>query len=79
VRQPIEVEMEPLQPGTDRGVLVCRMVVDDQVEFPPGWGLAVDLEKADEFLVPGRAMHWPMTRTSSTSSAANNLVVPYRL
>src|SRR5260370_19718679 len=54
-----EVEMEalvPFEPGADLGMLVRRVVVDDQVEFPPGRGLAVDLlEKADEFLMPSAA------------------------
>ena len=35
------------------GVFVCGVVVDDQVQLPPGRGLAIDLvEKADEFLMP---------------------------
>ena len=34
-------------------MLVRGVVVDDQVQFPPGRGLAVDLvEEADEFLMP---------------------------
>jgi hypothetical protein len=34
-------------------MLVRRVVVDDQMKFSPGQGLAVDLiERADEFLVP---------------------------
>jgi hypothetical protein len=50
------MEMEPgmpLEPGADLGMLVRRIIVDDQVEFPPGWGFSVDLiEEADEFLMP---------------------------
>ena len=43
----------PVEPGPDLGMFVRRVVVDDQVEFSPGWGLAVDLiEEADEFLMP---------------------------
>jgi hypothetical protein len=37
-----EVEMEtrvPFEPGAHLGMLVGRIVVDDQVEFPPGRGL----------------------------------------
>src|SRR3982074_3427021 len=48
-----EVEMEPVVPsgpGLDLGVFVRRVIVDDQVQFQLGWGLAVDLvEEADEF------------------------------
>src|SRR5229473_1947306 len=51
-----EVKVEPLvplQPGLDLGMLVRSAVVDDQVEFPAGRGLAVDLvEETDEFLMP---------------------------
>ncbi len=51
-----EVEMEalvPFEPGANPGMLMCGVVVDDQVEFPPARGLAVDLvEEADEFLMP---------------------------
>src|SRR5207244_3031745 len=43
----------PAEPGLNLGMLVGGVVVDDQVELPPGRGLAVDLvEKADEFLMP---------------------------
>jgi len=31
----------PFEPGAHLGMLVRGVVVDDQVEFPPGWGLAV--------------------------------------
>src|SRR5712691_6316674 len=51
-----EVKVEPLvplQPGLDLGMLVRGVVVDDQVEFPAGRGLAIDLvEETDEFLMP---------------------------
>jgi hypothetical protein len=33
----------PFEPGADFGMLVGGVVVDDQVQLPPGWGLAVDL------------------------------------
>ena len=50
------MEMEPLvplQPGADLGMLVRRVVVDDQMQLHSGRGLAVDLvEEADEFLMP---------------------------
>ena len=51
-----EMEMEPLvppQPSLNFGMLVRGVIVDDQMEFLPGRGLAVDLvEEADEFLMP---------------------------
>ena len=51
-----EAEMEPgvaFEPGADLGVLVRRVVVDDQMQFPPGRRLAVDrVEESDEFLMP---------------------------
>ena len=51
-----EVEMEPwmaLQPCLDLGVLVGRVVVDDEMDVPVLWGLAIDLvEEADELLMP---------------------------
>src|SRR5713226_5217158 len=35
------------------GMLVRRVIVDDQMQFPPGRGLTVDLvEETDEFLMP---------------------------
>ncbi len=50
-----EVEMEPwmtLQPCLDLVVLVGRVVVDDEMDFPVLWGLAIDLvEEADELLM----------------------------
>ena len=51
-----EVKVEPgmaLQPFLDLGVLVGRVVVDDEMDVPVLWGLAIDLvEEADELLMP---------------------------
>jgi hypothetical protein len=48
--------MEPwmaLQPCLDLCVLVGRVVVDDEMDVPVLWGLAIDLvEEADELLMP---------------------------
>ena len=78
-----EVEMEPLvpaEPGLNLGMLVGGVVVDDQVEFLAGRGLAVDLvEEADEFLMPMARHACPMTLPSRTSRAANSVVVPFLL
>src|SRR5271154_7243148 len=49
----------PFEPGADLGMLVRGVIVDDQVQLPPGRGLAVDLiEEADELLmaVAGHAL-----------------------
>src|SRR5579863_8956662 len=47
-----EVEVEPrmpFKPGSHLGVLVRGVVVNDQVQLPPGRGFAIDLvEEADE-------------------------------
>jgi hypothetical protein len=43
----------PFELGLHLGMLVRRIVFDDQVEFSPSRGLTVDLvEEADEFLMP---------------------------
>ena len=78
-----DVEMEPgvpFEPGQHLGMLVRGVVVDDQVELSHGRGLAVNLvEEADEFLMPVARHACPMTLPWSTSSAANSVVVPFRL
>ena len=41
-----EVEMEPrmpLKPGANLRMFVGRIIVDNQVQLPLGWGFAVDL------------------------------------
>ena len=50
----MEVEPRmPFEPSPHLGMLVGGVVVDDQVEFSPSRGLAIDLvEKTDEFLMP---------------------------
>src|SRR5258708_16219487 len=43
----------PFEPGADLGMLMRRVVVDDQVQLPLGRSLPVDLvEEADELLMP---------------------------
>src|SRR6266542_4667383 len=43
----------PFEPGPDLGMFMGGVVIDDQMQLPPGRGLAVDLvEKADELLMP---------------------------
>jgi hypothetical protein len=43
----------PFEPGADLGMLVCRVIVDDEVQIRLGRGFAVDpVEEADEFLMP---------------------------
>jgi hypothetical protein len=48
-------------------VLMRGVVVDDQVQFSPGQGLAIYLiiVDADELLMPLAANHWPMIRPHS--------------
>src|SRR5439155_13214652 len=42
----------PFEPGADLEMLVGGVVVDDQMQFPRGRGLTIDVvEEADEFLV----------------------------
>ena len=68
------------EPGADLGVLVGAIVVEDHVDHLAGRDLAfAAVQQADELLMRWRCMHWPITVPSSTSSAANSVVVPWRL
>ena len=83
-RDEVEVEpLVPLQPSPDLRMLMSRVVVHNQVEVQFGRRLGVDLlEELDELLmtVPRHAlMHWAINCPSSTFSAANSVVVPFRL
>jgi len=71
-----EVHVEPEvsgEPFFDLGMLVGPVVVENKVKVQVFRGLAVDLdEKLDELLMP-------MTFPSRMLSAANRVVVPWRL
>ena len=69
-----------VEPCADLRVLVGGVVVEDGVDVAVGRHRALDgVEEADELLVamPGHVR--PMTVPSSTLSAANSVVVPWRL
>ena len=78
-----EVEVEAgvaLEPSLDLGVLVRCVVVDDEMQIEQFGGVAVDgAQEAQEFLMAWRLMLSPMTLPVATSSAANKVVVPWRL
>ena len=68
------------EPGLHLGMLVCGIVVEDGVDQLAGRDGALDgVEEADELLMAMRGMQRPMTVPSSTLSAANRVVVPWRL
>jgi hypothetical protein len=69
-----------VEPGPHPGVFVAAVVVEDEVDELAGRNFRLDrIEEADELLCRWRCMQRPMTLPSSTSSAANNVVVPLRL
>ena len=78
-----EVDMEPrvlFQPLFDLGVLVCGVVVDDQMDIERLGQLAFEPAREGKVLLRRwRFMHWPMTLPSSRFKAANSVVVPLRL
>ena len=78
-----EVEDEPrmpAEPGAHLGVLVGRIIVEDNVDDLAGRDVDFDgIEKADELLMAVRCMQRPMILPSSRLSAANKVVVPCRL
>ena len=66
-----------LEPGFDPRVLVCGVVVDDQMQFQLGGRLGVDLlEKADELLM---AVARHAIADDFAVKAANSVVVPWRV
>jgi hypothetical protein len=68
------------EPGSNLGVLVDGIVVEDDVDGLALGHLALDgVEETDEFLVTVAAMLRPMTLPSSTLSAAKSVVVPFLL
>ena len=69
------------EPGADLGVLVGGVVVEDRVDQLAGrhGGARRRLRKRMNSWCRCRAMHWPMTLPSSTFSAANRVVVPWRM
>ena len=78
-----EMDMEAgmsFEPGTNLGVFVRGVIVDNKMEVEFGGGFRIDLlEECDPLLMP-MTLH---TRTNETtpasSSAANKVVVPLRL
>ena len=77
-----QVEMEPrmsFEPRPHLGVPVRRVIVDDQVQLPPGRGLAVDLvEEADECLMPMARDALADDLAFIHVEAANSVVVAWR-
>ncbi len=68
------------QPVADHLGLVGRVIVHDQVNVEIGGHIGFDpIEEAAESVARWRGEHSPMTRPVATSSAANKLVVPWRL
>ena len=69
-----------IEPGPRFWVLMRPVVVEDDVYDPADRDLGFDgVQEANEFLVPMTCMQRPMTLPSSTSRAANRVVVPLRL
>ena len=61
-------------------MLVRGVVVEDGVDQLAGRHRALDgIEEAMNSWWRWRAMHWPITLPSSTLSAANRVVVPWRM
>ncbi len=77
-RRKVHVEAGMLgQPRLDGRMLVGGVVVGDQVQVERlGRGPVDGPQEFEPFLM---AMHWPMTLPVATSSAANSVVVPWRL
>ena len=70
----------PVEPGADLGMLVGGVVVEDDVDHLAGRHLGLDrVQEAHELLMAVALHVVRMTVPSSTSSAANKVVVPWRL
>jgi len=68
------------QPRLDLRMVVGGVVVDDAVDVQLGGHGPVDLaQEGQELLVPVRGLHTASTAPLSTLSAANKVVVPWRL
>ena len=79
-----EVDMPagmPGQPTPDGGRLVGCVVVHHQmdVEFAGDLGFERAQENLRNSRLRWRGKHWPMTRPVAMSSAANSVVVPWRV
>src|SRR5207253_1690112 len=74
-----EAWMAP-EPSPRLGMLVRAVVVEDHVNDLARRDLGLDsVQEADEFLCRCRCMQRPITLPSSTSNAANSVVVPFLL
>jgi hypothetical protein len=61
-------------------MFIGAVVVQDDVNDFAGWHLGLEgIEETDELLMPTRCMQRPMTLPSSTSRAANSVVVTWRV
>jgi hypothetical protein len=70
----------PRQPGLKARMFVSSVVVHDQVHIQLWWSFEIDrFEEADKLLMTMPCMQSPMTRPSRVTSAANSVVVPFRL
>ena len=68
------------EPAQHLGVRVAAVVVEDDVDDLAGRNRALDrVQEAQELLCRWRCMQRPITVSSSTLSAANSVVVPWRL
>ena len=69
----------PGQPSSDFGVLVAAIIVEDHMDQLAGRDVALEaVEKTRNSWWRCRCMHWPTIVPSSTLSAANKVVVPWR-
>ena len=70
----------PVQPGADLGMLVGGIVVEDDVDGLVGGQLGFDRVQEAHELLMAVALHVAAdTEPSRTLSAANRVVVPWRL